>query len=1204
VQQSLCQCLVPDNTFEDLQPPVEGDYLWNRTMGQTFRKYIAFCSELMRQRPAKSTVYIQMVYDASAVGPPSSSQTELFAQGLGSFFCLPVQTHPLVPLHSYGAGVSSKSEVFLQVVCEGIRAKGLPTDAFCSLAVVVTGRPATTVGGTFTLGTTTDHVGAVELPFAAGQAQAIGFLQQMFLGGNKPKHGPALASTLQQLRTMVGRFLGIQPCTYFNCCMRGTGDRESQPLVLYLCPLCLRKLHWNIGFDICNRYAQLIEYYESHRSTVPLFEGVLAWTQGRLSLLHGVGPTALSEQSVDTVEASPRVSFLREPIVHRPISPDPSDESGRSSGMEGVEEGETLSPSFHESEVSITTNLIQCSSGTSAPHGTASPAREKKSVCWNDKDVIGLSADDQSFVSGGGSHSFSSRSMDMLRHQSPATAALLTPKSTARSHSPGTSIRGSEVRIDGSAPSIVNSIVFVDCENIDVCVDELPQRTPSRDVSPVENLTSKPPSLWVPRNETQRLDAIGLRPLGSSSYDLESMHFYSQNVQQDSAVVRSLTHCLTPHADHFEELLPPVAGCWLWETNSDDQCFETYVRSAPPHPSTAQFCIYLQLLHDPRTQVSDAGAQLTGLPSFTHTLAEGLEAFFSLPVRILPPQPISGPSQGKRHTAMHALQMLQAAPLPADAFCFVGCTPVELSPTQVVLTTDRVAVFSLARMRHQEQGEDLGNRLLLKSCLLQVRRLIGRLIGLAPCTFYNCAMRATNQEEYQRLAVHVCPVCLRKLHWNIGFDILHRYKRLIDFYSQQSGIFEEELMWTQNRRNMLIALGVGPTSLKASSFVLLSPSSSSAGQSSEQDTNTWSQERSLTLSPKRTDPLEDLRSPLGSPLRDSHHPWTSGQLPSWSPPDFSTQLQAIGLDLLNEGNAYFLRLAKPYYPIPTQRDLVLQASMCKCLIPDKRSFENITTFSKDWGQSVVGQPFEDFVKSCPWQPESSRPTIYILPLCEPDGVEDKQALHFWYALVDAMSAFFVMQVRLFRPQMITSLSGVGSLPPTTAQATTAQAQPEYSIQCIMTALLKWEIPKDAYCVMAVTLQKLVPGKFLVSMRRRIGVASLVREELLGAIKLVGRGFCKLIGMEWCVYFNCLMRWAEEKDTHTTAPDLCPVCLRKLHWTIGFDIMERYRQLQRYYGASAEHAKQFEVCKRWVVARMQLLIERRVGPTSIAHLVVP
>ena len=53
--------------------------------------------------------------------------------------------------------------------------------------------------------------------------------------------------------------------------------------------------------------------------------------------------------------------------------------------------------------------------------------------------------------------------------------------------------------------------------------------------------------------------------------------------------------------------------------------------------------------------------------------------------------------------------------------------------------------------------------------------------------------------------------------------------------------------------------------------------------------------------------------------------------------------------------------------------------MCKCLIPDKRSFENITTLSKDWGQTVIAQPFEDFVKSCPWQVCCAQPCLVLGP---------------------------------------------------------------------------------------------------------------------------------------------------------------------------------------------------------------------------------
>merc|ERR1711953_1360716 len=58
------------------------------------------------------------------------------------------------------------------------------------------------------------------------------------------------------------------------------------------------------------------------------------------------------------------------------------------------------------------------------------------------------------------------------------------------------------------------------------------------------------------------------------------------------------------------------------------------------------------------------------------------------------------------------------------------------------------------------------------------------MFGLLHCTWYNCLMRGThgNGAEHQMNCLHLCPVCLRKLHWNIGFDIPDRYTRLLDIY--------------------------------------------------------------------------------------------------------------------------------------------------------------------------------------------------------------------------------------------------------------------------------------------------------------------------------------------------------------------------------------------------------------------------------------
>ena len=44
---------------------------------------------------------------------------------------------------------------------------------------------------------------------------------------------------------------------------------------------------------------------------------------------------------------------------------------------------------------------------------------------------------------------------------------------------------------------------------------------------------------------------------------------------------------------------------------------------------------------------------------------------------------------------------------------------------------------------------------------------------------------------------HLCPVCLRKLHHALGFDISARYERLLTF-SQQTG-FDDEAAWLTRR---------------------------------------------------------------------------------------------------------------------------------------------------------------------------------------------------------------------------------------------------------------------------------------------------------------------------------------------------------------------------------------------------------------------
>ena len=54
-------------------------------------------------------------------------------------------------------------------------------------------------------------------------------------------------------------------------------------------------------------------------------------------------------------------------------------------------------------------------------------------------------------------------------------------------------------------------------------------------------------------------------------------------------------------------------------------------------------------------------------------------------------------------------------------------------------------------------------------------------------------------------------------------------------------------------------------------------------------------------------------------------------------------------------------------------------------------------------------------------------------------------------------------------------------------------------------------------------------------------------------------------MQHCIYFKCPVNGSNNLDENDSRPmQLCPVCLRKLHSTIGFDPVERNRQLIDVY----------------------------------------
>jgi archaemetzincin len=75
----------------------------------------------------------------------------------------------------------------------------------------------------------------------------------------------ALRRSLKLVSHEVGHTFGLEHCVTWRCNMNGSNSLdESDRAPLHLCPGCLRKLQWNRGFDVVERYERLRAFFEEY----------------------------------------------------------------------------------------------------------------------------------------------------------------------------------------------------------------------------------------------------------------------------------------------------------------------------------------------------------------------------------------------------------------------------------------------------------------------------------------------------------------------------------------------------------------------------------------------------------------------------------------------------------------------------------------------------------------------------------------------------------------------------------------------------------------------------------------------------------------------------------------------------------------------------------------------------------------------------
>jgi archaemetzincin len=245
-----------------------------------------------------------------------------------------------------------------------------------------------------------------------------------------------------------------------------------------------------------------------------------------------------------------------------------------------------------------------------------------------------------------------------------------------------------------------------------------------------------------------------------------------------SELPAALQRALEPGPD-YRMRYAPAGDDWLANHPEPGQTFEQYARSSPNRPDSLRRVLYLLPLGD---LPADQAPPLADLADVVH-------AFFTLEVRILPAVPLAEVTARQRINAGTGKPQLLApdllrwlpARLPEDAYALMAVTMADLYPDPAwnfvfgqAMLSERVGVQSFARYDpaffDEPRPTDWRRTLVRRSAQVLVHE-IAHMFGMEHCVHWHCVVAGANhQDEFDHHPLHLCPVCLRKLHWAAPFD--------------------------------------------------------------------------------------------------------------------------------------------------------------------------------------------------------------------------------------------------------------------------------------------------------------------------------------------------------------------------------------------------------------------------------------------------
>lgn len=261
---------------------------------------------------------------------------------------------------------------------------------------------------------------------------------------------------------------------------------------------------------------------------------------------------------------------------------------------------------------------------------------------------------------------------------------------------------------------------------------------------------------------------------------------------------------------------------WIASNPERGQWFNEYVFCRPVRPDREKYVQY----------VLPIGTFDVKQQEILELTAEHLGLFYRLPVKILDGVGIDDiPESVRRINPWHGMEQILSgycldnilAPrLPSDGLFIEGLTTSDLWPGRnwnfVFGQADlyrRVGVSSMFRIGNPSSGPEGFRNCLLRMIKTMVHEA-GHMYSIRHCTAFECVMNGCNSiDEADRRPLELCPDCLKKLRWGIGFDPVRRYEDLSLFYARvgldgEQAVVDERLkLLTRERAKGLAAYPAG-----------------------------------------------------------------------------------------------------------------------------------------------------------------------------------------------------------------------------------------------------------------------------------------------------------------------------------------------------------------------------------------------------------